>query len=219
MEQPTNKIHIVVDEVTYEDGGRWTRFADGGGSSLELMDARSDKRLAPNWADSNDSNKSGRTTDEFTGLLDHGAMANADQLHLILLGEGECLVDNVEVIPSGGGNVVANSTFESGTSGWFFQGTHDESYWETSAGFNGLVAGLLLQGLAPGEAMRMAERLGAVSPEAAADVARRYVTPGQASAVIVGNAAAFLEDLRKIRPDVIVIPAAELDLSSSDLGA
>ena len=132
----TNKIHIVVDDVTYEDGGRWTRFADGGGSSLELMDARSDKRLAPNWADSNDSNKSGWTTIEFTGLLDHGAMANADQLHLILLGEGECLVDNVEVIPSGGGNVVANSTFESGTSGWFFQGTHDESYWEPSAGFN-----------------------------------------------------------------------------------
>jgi zinc protease len=82
---------------------------------------------------------------------------------------------------------------------------------ETSAGFNTLVAGLMLQGLAPGEAMRMAERLAAVSPEAAADVARRYVTPEQASVVVVGNAAAFLDDVR-------VIPAAELDLSSADLG-
>ena len=90
---------------------------------------------------------------------------------------------------------------------------------ETSAGFNTLVAGLLLQGLAPGEAMRMAERLAAVSPEAAADVARRYVTPERASVVVVGNAAAFLDDLRKIRPDVTVIPAAELDLSSADLGS
>jgi len=89
---------------------------------------------------------------------------------------------------------------------------------ETSSGFNALVAGLLLQGLDPGEAMRLAERLAAVSPEAAAEVARRYATPEQASLVVVGNAAAFLDDLKKIRPDLIVIPAAELDLSSADLG-
>ena len=55
-------------------------------------------------------------------------------------------------------------------------------------------------------------------PKRAADVARRYVTPEQASVVVVGNAAEFLDDLRKIRPDVMVIPAAELDLSSADLG-
>ena len=54
--------------------------------------------------------------------------------------------------------------------------------------------------------------------KAAADVARRYVTPAQASVVVVGNAAQFLDDLRKIRPDLVVIPAAELDLSSADLG-
>ena len=64
----------------------------------------------------------------------------------------------------------------------------------------------------------MAERLAAVSPEAAADVARRYVAPEPASVVVVGNAAEFLDDLRKIRPDVVVIPAVELDLSSADLG-
>ena len=89
---------------------------------------------------------------------------------------------------------------------------------ETSSGFNALVAGLLLQGLPPGEAMRMAERLAAVSPAAAADVARRYVTPEQASLVVVGNAAEFVDDLRKVRPDVTVIPASELDLSAADLG-
>jgi zinc protease len=66
--------------------------------------------------------------------------------------------------------------------------------------------------------MRMAEHLSAVSPEAAADVARRYVTPERASVVVVGNAAEFLDDLKKIRPDVVVIPASELDLSSADLG-
>lgn len=90
---------------------------------------------------------------------------------------------------------------------------------ETSSGFNSLVAALLLQGLEPGEAMRLAERLSAVSPDAAADVARRYVTPELASVVVVGNAAEFLDDLRKVRPDVTVIPASALDLSRADLGA
>ena len=88
----------------------------------------------------------------------------------------------------------------------------------TSSGFNSLVAGLLLQGIEPGEAMRLAERLAAVSPEEAAEVARRYVTPEQASVVVVGKAADFIDDLRKIRPEAIVIPASELDLSRSDLG-
>jgi zinc protease len=88
---------------------------------------------------------------------------------------------------------------------------------ETSSGFNAMIAGLLLQGLPPGEAALYADRLAAVSPEQAADVARRYVTPEQASVIVVGNAAAFLDDLRKIRPDVVVIPASELDLSNPAL--
>lgn len=88
---------------------------------------------------------------------------------------------------------------------------------ETSSGFNSMIAGLLLQGLPPGEAALYADRLAAVSPEEAADVARRYVRPEQVSVIVVGNAAAFLDDLKRIRPDVIVIPAADLDLSSPAL--
>ena len=36
----TNYLDIVVDEVTYGTGGRWGCWSDGGGSSLELIDAR-----------------------------------------------------------------------------------------------------------------------------------------------------------------------------------
>ena len=90
---------------------------------------------------------------------------------------------------------------------------------ETSSGFNSIVAGLVLQGIDPGEAARYAERLSAVSPEAAAEVAGRIATPQNASLVIVGNASAFLEDLRKIRPDVTVIKASDLNLDQADLGA
>ena len=41
----TNNVDIVVNEVTYHDGGRWGQWSDGGGSSLELIDARSNHRL------------------------------------------------------------------------------------------------------------------------------------------------------------------------------
>ncbi len=133
----TNKIHIVVDEMAYGTGGRWGRWADGGGSSLERTDPRSDGNLAFSWADSDETAKSGWTTVEVTGLLDNGAMANGDQLQLFLLGAGECLVDNVEVIPQGGANVVANGTFDAGASGWFFQGTHQDSHWQSTGGFSG----------------------------------------------------------------------------------
>ena len=133
----TNKIHIVVDEVNYGTGGRWNRWADGGGSSLERVDPRGDGNLAPTWADSDETAKSGWTTVEFTGLLDNGGMAAADQLQLLLLGAGECLVDNVEVIPQGGANVVANGTFDADASGWYFQGTHEQSAWQASGGVSG----------------------------------------------------------------------------------
>jgi zinc protease len=89
---------------------------------------------------------------------------------------------------------------------------------ETSSGFNSLVASLLLQNIEPGEAMRLAERLAAVTPDEAAEVARQYVTPERASVIVVGKSADFIDDLRKIRPDAIVIPASELDLSRADLG-
>ncbi len=132
----TNKIHVVVDSVAYSKGGRWGRWFTGGGSSLELTDARGDRRLAPSWADSDESAKSGWVTLAHTGLLDNGAMADPNQLHLFLQGEGECLLDNVEAI-SGGNNLVANGGFESGTNGWFFQGTHGGSSLETNQAFAG----------------------------------------------------------------------------------
>ena len=133
----TNVIHIAVDEVTYGTGGRWGNWSDGGGSSLERTDARGFGGFAPNWADSDDTAKSGWTTIEFTGLLDNGGMANADQLQLFLLGAGECLVDDVEVIPQGGGNIVVNGSFNSNANGWFMQGTHQDSVWQATGGYSG----------------------------------------------------------------------------------
>ncbi|GAA0272206.1 pitrilysin family protein [Alteraurantiacibacter aestuarii] len=88
---------------------------------------------------------------------------------------------------------------------------------ETSAGFSGIVSNLLALGIDPDEAAQYAARLGAVTPQAASAAAQEYFDPDNISVVIVGNAAAFIDDLRAIRPGVEVIPAAELDLSSADL--
>jgi len=131
----TNFNYIVVDEVTYRDGGRWGRWSDGGGSSLELMDSRSDNRLAANWADSNESTKAPWTTVEVRGVLDNGTSA-ADQLQVFMQGAGECLIDDVEVRTMAGVNVVANSTFEGGATGWTAEGTQEQSGLETGGGFN-----------------------------------------------------------------------------------
>lgn len=130
----TNTMHIPVDEVTWRDGGRWGRWAPGGGSSLELRDARADRRLAANWADSDETAKQGWVTVEATDTLNHG-WESASQLHITLLGAGEILVDNVELIVGAGTNLITNGTFEEGLAGWVLQGNHNDSTLRTNEGF------------------------------------------------------------------------------------
>ncbi|MBN2507855.1 MAG: lamin tail domain-containing protein [Verrucomicrobia bacterium] len=132
----TNIAYVVVDEVDYRDGGRWGRWADGGGSSLELTDPRSDNRLAANWADSDESAKAPWTHVSVTGILDlPNGSVSADQLQVLLQGPGECLVDNVEVLTVSGANLIPNSTFESGATGWTAEGTEEPSGLEIAEGF------------------------------------------------------------------------------------
>jgi hypothetical protein len=127
---------VVVDEVTYGDGGRWGRWADGGGSSLELIDPRNDRRQPASWGDSDESARSAWTTVESTGFLDHGtADYPVNRLQILLMGEGECLLDEVEVIGPGGRNLVPNPSFEAGADGWRMRGTHTRSGLETTEGY------------------------------------------------------------------------------------
>jgi len=131
----TNWLYIVVDEVRYGTGGRWGKWSEAGGSSLELIEPRSNHRLAANWADSDETAKAPWTAIQTTGVLDNGRSDYPVNLQVFLEGEGECLVDNVEVIGPGGTNLVSNSTFEDGVTGWVMQGTQDQSGWETGEGY------------------------------------------------------------------------------------
>jgi hypothetical protein len=135
----TNRINIVVDEVTYGTGGRWGRWSDGGGSSLELRDARSDKRLAANWADSDETAKAPWTTVQTTGVLDNGS-GSFSPVQLGLLDAGECLVDDVEVRNAGGVDCVGNGGFEYGLNSLAFIGNHSRTSLETNSGYAGSVA-------------------------------------------------------------------------------
>jgi len=127
--QGTQTIDVVVDSVTYRAGGRWSRWAAGGGSSLEVVDGRADRDLASSWADSDESTKAPWTEVSVAGPLDlgHTALSGADRAQFFLMGEGEALVDTVEVVPDNGSNVLVNGDFEAGLGAWRPQGNQSRS--------------------------------------------------------------------------------------------
>ena len=130
----TNLVSVVVAETTYGVGGRWGRWSDGGGSSLELIHPDADPEFASSWADSNETTKAPWTTITATGTVDNGSAAG-DSLQLLLQGAGEALIDNLEVRDDTNANLVANGTFESGAAGWTAEGTMDQSGLEPGEGF------------------------------------------------------------------------------------
>ena len=132
----TNVNWIVVNEVTYLDAGRWFHWADGGGSSLELVDPRSDHRLAANWADSDETLKGQWTNVVVSGVLDNVFPVNTtgaalNEFQVLLLGEGEALMDDVAVQSGPAGttnaNLVTNPGFDRGLTNWLIQGNHVRS--------------------------------------------------------------------------------------------
>jgi hypothetical protein len=129
----TNFFQIVMDEVTYVDGGRWGEWADGGGSSLERIDPRANSRLPSNWADSDETQKAPWKLMTATGTIDNGNVA-ANQLQVLLQGAGECLIDNVQVL-SNSVNLIANPTFEGSSAEWTAEGTESQSGWHTGEGY------------------------------------------------------------------------------------
>jgi hypothetical protein len=120
--------YVIIDEVAYNSGGRWGKWAQGGGASLELIDPNSDNRLASNWADSAAPTNASWTTIEYSGPHEFwDGNSPLTGFEISLLGEGECFVDDVEVRSAGGANQLSNPSFSSGSSGWIFEGNHELS--------------------------------------------------------------------------------------------
>ncbi len=137
----TNHLDITVDEVTYSTGGQWPAYANGGGSSLELIDPRADRRQPSSWAASEESGKSAWTTIDVTQPLVNGMSSSRGQpnrIEFFLQGEGEALIDDLELRNNGGGNRISNAGFETvSNSGYTFGGTHRRSFIESAAGTGG----------------------------------------------------------------------------------
>lgn len=126
----TNTLYVEVTATPWSSYSRRPGWARGGGSSLELVDARADPEQPANWSDSDETSKAPWTIAEATGYLDTGATYQdtpIDRLELTAMGAGEWLLDDVEVRQANGPNLVATSAFETGLGSWTPQGNHVRS--------------------------------------------------------------------------------------------
>ena len=123
---------VPVDELTYADGDDWGRWADGGGSSLELIDPRSDNRRPMNWAGSDESAKAPWTTVNVTGTIDNGTLV-PNELRVVCLGPAESLLDNV-LVKAPSGSTYLDANFEGGMGAWSPVGNHVRTTLETTEG-------------------------------------------------------------------------------------
>ncbi|MEE3053763.1 MAG: lamin tail domain-containing protein [Planctomycetota bacterium] len=94
----------TVDTVRYYDGGDWPRWADGMGSSMELIDPYQDNRFGAAWDASDDSDKA--EVEHFSYVGRHGG--GESELHVLLLTRGMSVVDNLSIV----GGAVRNDDTE-----------------------------------------------------------------------------------------------------------
>ena len=89
---------------------------------------------------------------------------------------------------------------------------------ETTEGLAGQLGGLVTVGIDLDDINHVIERASAVTAEQVQAYARSHLDAAGTSIVVVGDGKAFLDALRKTWPQAEVIPAAQLDLDSANLG-
>ena len=113
----------IVDQLLYHDGGEWPLWADGGGSSLELIDANADNSVGAAWDASDDSAKSEATEFDYTGTY----LTGQPELHVLLNHRGIAIMDDMRIFQ----RVVVfepTQTFIDIGSEWkYFKGTQEPS--------------------------------------------------------------------------------------------
>jgi hypothetical protein len=120
-----------ADEVSYEEGGRWSELAAGGGASLELRDADADNSVPESWAPSATAPLGAWQTFSYTETAtDDGiGLDNFKELIIGMLDSGEFLLDDVSVRENGTTEFMQNGNFQTDTVGslpqkWRCIGTH-----------------------------------------------------------------------------------------------
>ena len=123
----------IADEVRYHDGGRWSEWADGGGSSLELRDPNADNSKGEAWDASDESAQSTWQNVSYFGVASNPVADNPTQYNEFVFGlldSGDFLIDDIVVADNTQGiaNLIQNGTFGGGTAAsWRVIGTHGGS--------------------------------------------------------------------------------------------
>jgi len=126
----------VADEVTYADGGHWSQFADGVGSSLELIDPRHDNSNYQAWAASDETAKAQWRQYYWSGSFNPPTNIELQEIQMNLMGAGVVLLDDI-VVTDGSTNYI-NETFESGAGAWTIMGNHVQSVVTNQAAHGGV---------------------------------------------------------------------------------
>lgn len=120
-----------ADSLHYYDGGHWPILAGGGGSTLELRDARADNATGEAWAASDEGARSSWQTIVYEGVAQPSSVGPDGTYQEFLIGmleAGTVLIDDVSVIEDPAGikrELLQNGKFESGGSAtWRLLGNH-----------------------------------------------------------------------------------------------
>ena len=130
-----DELKNVVDKVHYFDGGRWPSAADGGGASIELIDAWSDNNVGEAWMASEIKDNEWheyRYTASGREPRSLSVPRAFDELIVGLLDDGEVLIDDLQVTEEpdeAAIELIANGDFESDLPGrspnqWRILGNH-----------------------------------------------------------------------------------------------
>lgn len=129
-----DRCGALVDEVRWFDGGRWPERADGGGSSLERIDARAPS-TPEGWAASREPDRPWREVvyRDVARASPSGPDGAWEELVLGLLDDGEVLIDDLSVVADPDGahrTLLADGDF---AAGYLALGTHERTRREVGA--------------------------------------------------------------------------------------
>ncbi len=119
-----NKNDVLLESVLYRDLFPWPVAADGYGYSLERIDAAADPNSPQTWGAAPPPGQS--STQPGWKFFETLGTPTTTRLYFYMTGVGECLIDDVELVPViGGDNILSNGGFEDGTTGWNRAGSQD----------------------------------------------------------------------------------------------